>query len=109
MEQVILNLITNSLEAYQERETKKRYIQIESIQRDKHFYISYQDFAGGVKPELLEKVFTPYFSTKNSGTGLGLYMIKRIIQRSFNGDVELLNRDEGLRINIFLVRKRIEH
>ncbi len=55
--------------------------------------IAFEDTGGGITPENLSKVFQPYFTTKDSGTGLGLMIVRRIV-REHGGEVELQS-DEG--------------
>ena len=55
--------------------------------------IAFEDTGGGISPENLSKVFQPYFTTKDSGTGLGLMIVRRIV-REHGGEVELQS-DEG--------------
>ena len=55
--------------------------------------VAFEDTGGGITPENLSKVFQPYFTTKDSGTGLGLMIVRRIV-REHGGEVELQS-DEG--------------
>jgi len=87
LEQVILNLLINVRDAFDEkkREDKNKiYIII-----DKFGTINIKDNAGGIPLEILDKVFNPYFTTKEEGkgTGLGLYMSRKIMRENFRGDL----------------------
>jgi two-component system, NtrC family, sensor histidine kinase HydH len=75
MKQVLVNLIKNSLEAMD----SGGEITLESGADRRHIWFSVQDTGAGIPPELLEKVFNPFFSTKEKGTGLGLAVIHKII------------------------------
>ena len=57
--------------------------------------IKIKDSAGGINPDVIEKVFEPYFTTKHQsqGTGIGLYMCSRIIHEHFNGEIFVENED----------------
>jgi len=95
--QVFLNLLQNAKEAFAKQEHRDRWLRIHLI-RDEHFaVITVEDNAGGIPEASLHRIFEPYFSTKHSsqGTGLGLFMSRMIIQKSFQGSIEALNSFEG--------------
>lgn len=100
LQQVVLNLITNSKDAFIEREKENRKISITSLNKDKYTVLMMEDNAGGIKEENLEKIFDPYFTTKSHGTGTGLYMVKLVIQNSFDGDLKIQNGKEGVKFII---------
>ncbi len=56
-----------------------------------------RDNAGGIRLEDKSKVFEPYFTTKHKsvGTGIGLYMAEQIIERQFNGTIDVSNTQWG--------------
>jgi len=75
--QIILNLTRNALEAM----SFGGCVTIRTYQKDTKSVLEVQDQGTGIKPEHLEKLGTPFFSTKESGTGLGLYVCYEIAQR----------------------------
>jgi len=89
--QVILNLITNAKDALIKNSVKDPHILIEINKR----IISIYDNAGGIDEKIKDKIFEPYFTTKQTGTGIGLYMSKTIIQNHFNGILRHQNKNNG--------------
>lgn len=91
--QVILNLFSNSMDALIENKVKHPEINI-YIQDDK---ISIKDNAGGISVKVINRVFEPYFTTKEQGkgTGIGLYMSKMIIEDNMNGIISVANSGNG--------------
>lgn len=102
--QVLINLCKNSIDAMVEKEIKERVININTYELENHLIIELEDNAGGIKDEILNKIFEPYFSTKNNknGTGLGLYMSKQIIQRHSNGEIYVENTVQGSKFTVKL-------
>ena len=91
---VILNIIKNSQDNFREKKTENPYIKIKTFKNN----ISICDNGGGISEEIIDKVFDPYFSTKDekNGTGLGLYMSKNIIEDHHNGKLTVKNTAEGV-------------
>ncbi len=96
LEEVFFNLIDNAYDAMVERRTllkEEGYrgkITVSAIPRNGNLEITVQDNGLGVKEEDIKKVFTPFFTTKTSsrkGTGLGLYVIRKIITDSHKGKI----------------------
>ena len=75
---VFTNLLQNAMEAIPEE--KEGYIIVALKREGAHAVISIKDNGGGIPDEVQEKIFNPYFTTKGSGTGLGLAMTKKIIE-----------------------------
>jgi signal transduction histidine kinase/type II secretory pathway pseudopilin PulG len=84
LNQVLVNLIKNAMEA---TEIGDRII-LASGTQNKQVWFSIQDTGKGMKPEVQEKVFHPFFTTKEKGTGLGLAVIHKIIT-DHEGIIEL--------------------
>ena len=83
--QVIINILNNAKDALEEKEIDKKLIIVKIYQENKLAYISIKDNAGGIKDNIIEKVFDSYFTTKPSknGTGIGLHMSKEMIEKSY--------------------------
>ncbi len=82
---IITNLIKNAIQAIPEnQETKMILVTVEKI--DQEVVITVKDNGTGINPEHVNNVFEPKFTTKNSGMGLGLGIIKNIIE-NYNGTI----------------------
>lgn len=87
--QVIINLFSNSKDALIESDVDQKLIEV-IIKTDKeHGYVSVIDNGGGIKKDVLGRIFEPYFTTKHksSGTGIGLYMSQQIIEKQMDGTI----------------------
>ena len=100
--QVLINIINNSLDAFKEKNIKNPEIFIKLFKKDNKSILIIEDNALGVENNQLEKILEPYFTTKDSGTGVGLHMVKMIIKNSFDGELKVLNTQRGLSFIIFL-------
>ncbi len=100
--QVLLNLINNSKDAFIQKSIKQKDITIKTYLKDDFIYLEYLDNAQGVDKELFDRIFEPYFTTKHqsSGTGLGLFICKIIIENSFEGQILHENTKDGLKFTI---------
>jgi signal transduction histidine kinase len=78
MEQVFLNLINNAIAAL-EKCNNTKIIEIYSKQQDNDIVITVSDSGEGIPEHLWEKIFDPFFSTRKSGTGIGLSICQRIV------------------------------
>jgi len=94
-EQVVLNLVSNAQDALLENNIEEKLIHIVSIKNEEGLTFSVEDNAGGVADTLKEKIFNPYFTTKEKGTGVGLYMVKLVIEASFRSNITLEDGSEG--------------
>ena len=94
--QALIIVINNSIEATQ-KEKKKASIWVDATEIEGRVQITIEDNGGGINKEILEDIFMPYFTTKSEtkGRGLGLYILKIIIEQSMHGRVALFNGKEG--------------
>lgn len=100
LSQVILNCLSNAKEALVTKNTPQAYIAIELAKQNGYAVITIRDNAGGIPEGDLEKIFDPYFTTKPSGTGIGLYMSKTIVEKHMGGSISCRNVPEGAEFTI---------
>ncbi len=93
--QVMMNLFSNSKDVLNEQKNQKKYIEIivKVDTQNLKGKILVIDNGGGVPVEVIDRMFDPYFTTKHqsSGTGIGLYMSKEIIEKQMHGSIEVQN------------------
>jgi signal transduction histidine kinase len=98
MKQVFYNAIKNSFEAMKRR----GILRIRTDRDDTHVKISFTDTGGGISAENLSHVFEPYFTTKATGSGLGLLIVRRIV-REHGGELSIESSEgKGLTLTIRL-------
>jgi C4-dicarboxylate-specific signal transduction histidine kinase len=100
LSQVLIAIISNSIDALKNKNNPK--IRINIFSNNAEVIISLEDNASGIKPKNLKKIFEPYFSTKEEGTGIGLYLSKMIIEESFSGKILVENQKEGVLFSLFI-------
>ena len=92
LKHVIMNLINNARDAFEERKIKNGNISIRVYHEKDELIIAIQDNAGGISKPILKNIFEPYFTTKHKtkGTGLGLYMSKNLMEK-VGGTIEVMS------------------
>ncbi len=98
LSQVILAILSNASDALTEIETPHINILIDANDAEIIIYIS--NNGKEIDKRDINKIFEPYFSTKKEGTGIGLYLSKMIIKRSFDGDLKVENNDNGVKFTL---------
>ena len=91
--QVILNLLNNAKDAFK-GDGKRKEVTLQFTTNEYGLEIECCDNGGGINESIKDKIFDPYFTTKmkNQGAGIGLYMSKEIVQKIFNGKINLSSR-----------------
>ncbi|MBF0519699.1 MAG: PAS domain S-box protein [Nitrospirae bacterium] len=98
---VIINIINNAIDAVTDIRKKgllgKGEIITEILEDNRSFIIRITDNGGGISPEIKDRIFEPYFTTKGetTGTGIGLYMSKTIIEDNMDGRLYFENVGNG--------------
>ncbi|RXJ86285.1 sensor histidine kinase [Arcobacter sp. CECT 8985] len=93
--QVILNLISNAKDELIKKQIENPNINICINLENKKSIVKVCDNAGGINKKIINKIFEPYFTTKDNGSGIGLYMSRTIINNHFNGEVLVENINDG--------------
>lgn len=78
VEQVMINLLVNAVEAVKEKGEPKIVLSAE-VQNNSRIVVKVADNGMGMPPELLDKIFIPFFSTRKNGSGIGLSLCKQIM------------------------------
>ncbi len=97
---VITNLIKNSIQAIQQKQPAEPRIDVKVFAEEEWAYITVEDNGMGISEENTEKVFEPKFTTKSSGMGLGLAMVKNIME-TYGGNITFESEpNEGTKFKV---------
>ena len=104
LQQVIVVILNNAKDALISRDVNMPRINIDLEKKNGCFVIRVYDNAGGIPTDIQSKIFEPYYTTKykSKGTGLGLYISKKIIEESMSGELNVFNMRDGVCFEIKL-------
>jgi two-component system, sporulation sensor kinase E len=98
MKQAFYNVIKNAFQAMK----TGGILHVRSWQSQLYVSVSFNDTGGGISQDQMSKLFQPYYTTKSSGSGLGLLIVRRIV-REHGGEIEIeSNEGKGMRVTIHL-------
>jgi two-component system, sporulation sensor kinase E len=98
IKQAFYNIIKNAAQAMK----SGGILHIRTDRDEDHVSVTFQDTGGGIPDENMSKVFDPYFTTKQTGSGLGLLIVRRIV-REHGGEIDIVNNQgRGLQLTIRL-------
>jgi two-component system, sporulation sensor kinase E len=98
LKQAFYNVIKNAFQAMK----TGGILHIRSWQSELYVSVSFNDTGGGISQEQMSKLYQPYVTTKSSGSGLGLLIVRRIV-REHGGEIEIeSNEGKGVRVTIHL-------
>jgi C4-dicarboxylate-specific signal transduction histidine kinase len=89
IEQVLINLIKNAIQAFDTQLERK--IQLSAYDNEGHVIISVKDNGNGIDADALERIFVPFFTTKKTGSGIGL-SLSRQIMRQHGGQITVKSK-----------------
>ncbi len=100
LKQAFYNIIRNAMQAM----SSKGELVIHTDMNDYEISISFADTGPGISAEQMSRVFEPYYTTKESGTGLGLLIVRRVV-REHGGEINIASRsNQGTRVTVHLPR-----
>jgi two-component system, NtrC family, C4-dicarboxylate transport sensor histidine kinase DctB len=102
--QALLNILNNARDALLEKSLPHPGIVVALLDDGARSVVTVRDNAGGIAAEVIDKIFDPYFTTKEEGkgTGVGLYMAKTIIERHMQGSISASNHADGAEFRIII-------
>lgn len=100
--QILLQLLHNARGAIQTSKAKDPVISISVKPEANHIQIIVADNAGGIPESIIDKIFNPYYTTKEGASGLGLYMARMIIEKKMNGNITVRNMNQGAEFRILI-------
>jgi len=100
--QVLLNILINARDAFLARNVDSPNIVIRAFSENGRTIVTVTDNAGGIPPEIIDRIFQPYFTTKGpeQGTGIGLFMSKTIVEKNMKGVLSARNTGCGAQFRI---------
>jgi len=113
IQQILMNLCTNAFKAMEEKggiidielsEVSKETLpdQLKYLESDKFAMIKVKDNGVGMSKETLEKIFEPFYTTKEDGTGLGMFIVSTIVE-GYGGDILIESEEgKGTEVRVFL-------
>lgn len=102
MTQVLIILLSNAVEILHARQIHPKRIDIRTEEKNGNIILNVADNAGGISDKIVDKIFDPYFTTKQQtgGTGLGLYIARIITEHNFGGTISVANTADGAQFTL---------
>jgi signal transduction histidine kinase len=100
--QVLLNILNNAKDAFTGQSVAEPVVSVAIGSENGRVVVTIADNAGGIPEGIIDRVFEPYFTTKEQGkgTGIGLYMSKKIVEKTMNGSLTVRNTGQGAEFRI---------
>ena len=100
--QVLLNILNNAKDAFSGQQVEEPHVTVQVSCENGRAIVTIADNAGGIPEAIIDRVFEPYFTTKDQGkgTGIGLYMSKKIVEKTMNGSLTVRNTGTGAEFRI---------
>ncbi|MDT0555492.1 sensor histidine kinase [Patiriisocius hiemis] len=103
---VITNLVKNSIQAIEQHNVSDPRIEVRVFSEEENVALTVMDNGGGIKEENKDMIFEPKFTTKNSGMGLGLAMVKNIVE-TYHGSISFTSEESEKTVFKVLFPKQV--
>ena len=105
--EIIITLVNNAKDALVSRNIYKPFIKVSVWSENSYLFMKICDNAGGMSRSVMQKIFEPDFTTKHhsEGTGLGLFMVKKLLDEKFNAEIIVKNVESGVCFTLTFPRK----
>jgi len=100
---LLIVILTNAKEIFNERGVKERKVIIKTYEDGEYYYLSVKDTGGGISEDIINRIFEPNFTTREGGTGVGLYLASKIALKH-TGILKARNWEKGAEF-IFKIKK----
>ncbi len=102
--QSMLSILMNSKENFDQKGLKNAQVRLIAKPNNGILELYIKDNGGGCSEEVLKNIFEPYYSTKGIqlGAGIGLFLVKTVVEKNMGGKVEAYNEEDGLTVEISL-------
>lgn len=87
--QIVSNLLSNAIDASTHKQAKQRKIVVDISNQDDQTVLAITDWGVGIKPKDQAKIFEPFYSSKSDGTGIGLFIVKQIVEDDLGGTISI--------------------
>ncbi|WP_253805434.1 histidine kinase N-terminal domain-containing protein [Fictibacillus arsenicus] len=108
LKQVLLNLIMNSIDALRQKKHDRRIMIYSKTESDSNVHITISNNGPAIPPKTIKTIFEPFFTTKELGTGIGLFVCKKIIEKH-KGTISCTSSDEVTTFSILLPLHAVVH
>lgn len=106
LKQIFWNLLLNAVQAVGNEGKVDIFVDVKSVQNRRYCCVTFEDSGPGIDPDSIDKIFVPFFTTKENGTGLGLAVTSRLVQ-FHDGFIKVdKSKRNGARITVFLPEKK---
>jgi len=107
LKHVLFAIFQNSLEAFEEVTQNEKFIMISSKYEKNFLIISIRDNAGGIDDKNILRIFEKKFTTKKTGTGIGLFISNLIVSKLLKGSIKVQNIKFGVQVDIAIKVKEL--
>lgn len=97
---VVLNILGNARDAIRDNRIGNGRVTVTVGSEEGRAVVAIRDNGGGIPPSVMERIFDPYFTTREKGTGIGLYMSLMIIEKNMDGYIDTVNIGDGAEFRI---------